>query len=146
MRVTPPYSSLNSTNTGQTTCWPRAPCPCRFRLRRRRHRLGEQLLQLGVLIFKRLQTLGVRDIEAAVLGLPFVERRAADPTLAAHIGRLRTGLLLPQNPNDLLFREPAWLHVHPLNGDGLHPFLEEIAGLSSSFKKARSVIGLMGCV
>jgi hypothetical protein len=24
--------------------------------------------------------------------------------------------------------------------------LEEIAGLSSSFKKARSVIGLMGCV
>ena len=29
-----------------------------------------------------------------ILGLPLVERRAADPVLAAHIGRLRPGLLL----------------------------------------------------
>ena len=52
--------------------------------------------------------------------------------LAANIGRLRTGLLLPQNPDDLLFREPAWLHVHPLPGDGLYPFLEEVSGLRSA--------------
>ena len=50
--------------------------------------LGHQLLQLGVLILERLQPLGVRHFEAAVLGLPFVERRAADPVRAAHIGRL----------------------------------------------------------
>jgi hypothetical protein len=29
------------------------------------------------------------------------------------------GLLLAQDPDDLLFCEPARLHVHPLPGDGL---------------------------
>ena len=38
---------------------------------------------------------------------------APDTVLAAHVGRLCPGLLLPQYPNDLLFREPARLHVHP---------------------------------
>jgi hypothetical protein len=38
------------------------------------------------------------------------ERRARDPVLAAHIGRRRPGLLLPQNTDDLFFREPARLH------------------------------------
>src|SRR6185369_7105935 len=51
--------------------------------------------------------------KTAVPGLPFVERRAADAVLAAHVGRLCPGLLLPQYPDDLLFREPARLHVHP---------------------------------
>jgi hypothetical protein len=32
--------------------------------------------------------------------------------------------------SDLLFREPARLHVQPLAGDGLYPFFEEIEGLS----------------
>jgi hypothetical protein len=40
--------------------------------------------------------------------------------------------MLPQYPDDLLFREPARLHVHPLPGDGLYPFLEEIPGLRSN--------------
>jgi hypothetical protein len=31
----------------------------------------------------------------------------------AEVSRLRPGLLLPQNPDDLLFREPTCLHVHP---------------------------------
>src|SRR5271168_1289164 len=83
------------------------------------------------MVFQRLQTLRVRYVEAAVLGFPLVERRAADPMLAAHIGRLRPGLMLPQYPDDLLFREPARLHVHPLPGDGLYPFLEELPGLRS---------------
>jgi hypothetical protein len=39
--------------------------------------------------------------------------------------------LLPQYPDDLSFREPARLHVHPLRGDGLYPFLEELPGLTS---------------
>src|SRR5262249_33972645 len=54
-----------------------------------------------------------------------------DPVLAANIGRLGPSFLLAQHPDDLLFREPARLHVHPLTGDGLYPFLEEISGLSS---------------
>ena len=60
--------------------------------------------------------------------LPPVERRAADPVLAAHIGRLRSGFLLPQDPDDLPFRKTTWLHVHPPADDGLYPFLEEIPG------------------
>src|SRR5262249_23586060 len=91
----------------------------------------QQLLQLGVLILERLQPLGVRHLEATLLSLPLVESRTADPVLAANIGRLGPSFLLAQHPDDLLFREPARLHVHPLTGDGLYPFLEEISGLSS---------------
>jgi hypothetical protein len=75
-------------------------------------------------------------------GLPFVERRAADPMLTTHVGRLRSGLMLPQNPDDLFFREPARLHVHPLPGDGLYPFLAEISGLSSVSISPRADAGL----
>jgi hypothetical protein len=39
--------------------------------------------------------------------------------------------MFAQNPDNLFFREPARLHVHPLLGDGLYPFLEEFSGLSS---------------
>jgi hypothetical protein len=35
-------------------------------------------------------------------------------------------------PDDLLFRETTWLHVHSPAGDGLYPFLEEIPGLRST--------------
>jgi uncharacterized protein YjbJ (UPF0337 family) len=41
------------------------------------------------------------------------------------------GLMLSQNPDDLFFREAARPHDHPLRGDGLYPFLEEVSGLSS---------------
>ena len=44
---------------------------------------------------QRLQPLGVGDLKAAVLDLPFVESRAANPVLAADIGCLRPRLLLP---------------------------------------------------
>src|SRR5262245_42683377 len=70
----------------------------------------------------------VRHLEAAILRLPFVERRAADSVLAADVGGLRADLLLPQSPDDLLFREPARLHVHPPAGDGLYPFLAKVRG------------------
>jgi hypothetical protein len=42
--------------------------------------------------------------------LPVVERRLADPVLAAQIGRLRSSLVLLQHPDDLLFAEPRSLH------------------------------------
>jgi hypothetical protein len=104
------------------------------------HRLGQKLLQLGVLVFQRLQALGIRHIEAAVLGLPLVERGAADPVFAANIAALRASFLF-QNPDDLLFREPARLHVHPLSGDGLYPFLEEVAGLRSDAALPTRLLG-----
>ena len=94
-----------------------------------KHRVSQRLLQLAVLVLQGLQELGIRYLEAAVLGLPFEERGAADPLLAADVGRLGSGLLLAQDPDDPLFREPARLHVHPFPGDGLYPFLEDFAEL-----------------
>ena len=46
-------------------------------------------------------------------------------------GRLRPGLVLPQYPDDLFFREPARLHVHPSQVMDFYPFLEEASGLRS---------------
>jgi hypothetical protein len=42
----------------------------------------------------------------------------------------------------LLFREPARLHVHPLTGDGLYPFLEEVWGLRSVCVKVLAMNGI----
>jgi hypothetical protein len=47
------------------------------------------------------------------LGFHFVEGGAADPLFATNVRRLRPSFLLPQDPDDLVFREPARLHVHP---------------------------------
>jgi hypothetical protein len=94
------------------------------------HRLGQQLLELGVLVLQSLQPPGVGNLQAAILGLPFAKRGAADAVLPAHIGRRRPRLLFTQDPDDLLFREPSWLHgPSPSRGDGLYSFLEELAGL-----------------
>ena len=51
--------------------------------------------------------LGVRHIEAVVLGFPFVESRTLMPDLP-HSG-LRARLALPQKYRDLFFREPPTL-------------------------------------
>jgi len=51
--------------------------------------------------------------------------------LAAHIRRLRTRLLLPQDRDDPLFREQAALRVRPLPGDGLYQIPEVFSGLRS---------------
>jgi hypothetical protein len=45
-----------------------------------------------------------RDLETAVFGFPVVKAPLADPVLAAEIGRFHPGLVLLQDPNDLLFR------------------------------------------
>lgn len=46
------------------------------------HLLGEPLLQLGVLLLKRLQSLRLGDFHAALFGLPVVKRRVENPVLA----------------------------------------------------------------
>jgi hypothetical protein len=74
------------------------------------HRLGQKLLQFGVLVLERLQPTGIRYVEATNLGLPLLERRARHPMLAAHIRRGASRLLLPQDPDDQFFAEPATLH------------------------------------
>jgi hypothetical protein len=83
------------------------------------HLLGEPLLQLGVLLLKRLQSLRLGDFHAALFGLPVVKRRVENPVLAAQVGRLRTHLLLSQNTDDLLFRKSLLLHSSVLKWAGL---------------------------
>jgi hypothetical protein len=58
-----------------------------------------------------------RDVDAALSRgrhprPSIVEGRAADPMLATYVRGLRPGLMLPQDSDDLLLREPAWLHNH----------------------------------
>src|SRR6185437_16351121 len=50
------------------------------------HRVSQQALQLGVLVLELLEPLGLGDVHAAELRLPGVERRRADPVLAADLG------------------------------------------------------------
>ena len=60
------------------------------------HHLGQELLQLRVLVLERVQALRVRHIHAAELRLPLVERRAGYPVLAADIRCWPARLLLAQ--------------------------------------------------
>ena len=94
---------------------------------------------------KNLQAPGFGHVQATILGLPLVERRAADPVLAANIPRLQTRFLLPQDRNDPLFREPRLLHLRLPQGDGFYPFLEEVQGLRSDFKSTtdRLIVGVL---
>lgn len=75
---------------------------------------------------------------AAILRLPIKKRRLNDALLAAHIDRLRTRLLLTQNPNNLLFREPRQLHRPSPLGDGLCSFLKEFQGTGQRFRPVGS--------
>src|SRR5262245_16974176 len=95
------------------------------------HRLGQQLLELRVLVLERLQPLGVRHLQTAELRLVLVERGLRDPVLPAYVRRRSPRLLLTQDPYDLLLAEPASLHRPSPLSDGLYPFLEEFSGLRS---------------
>src|SRR4029077_11999699 len=75
------------------------------------HRVSQQPLQPRVLVLQRLQPLGLRDLQAAKLGLPFVDASITDAMLAAQIGDRNAGLMLLQNSDDLLFRKAAALHA-----------------------------------
>jgi len=74
------------------------------------HLLGQQLLQLGVLVFERLQPLGLGHRHAGILRLPSIERAFRHAMLAAQIGALRAGLMLMHDTNDLLFGSYRSLH------------------------------------
>ncbi len=75
------------------------------------HLLGQHLLQLSVLAFQRLQPPRIRDLHAALLGSPFVERRVTNPVLVTKLLRAKPSLMLSQYANDLLFAETASLHL-----------------------------------
>ena len=66
------------------------------------HLLSQQLLQLGILILQRPQPLGLGHLQPAVLRLPFVERRTADPMPPADLGCCHARLLLLHDSDDLL--------------------------------------------
>jgi hypothetical protein len=51
--------------------------------------------------------------------------------LTAEIRRLQPSPLLPQHPDDLLFRKPSALHVRLQTGDRLYLALVESSGLRS---------------
>lgn len=69
--------------------------------------LRQKLLRLGVLIFQPLRTLGLENVLAAVVDLSIILRRFRDAVLARQISRIRTGLMLAQHANNLLFRKLA---------------------------------------
>ncbi len=73
-------------------------------------RLGKELLQLPVLILKRLQLAGGGDLHPAVLRPPRVEDRVADPVLSAEVPNRDPCLVLLQDPNDLILAEPVLAH------------------------------------
>lgn len=79
------------------------------------HGVGQHPLQLGVLLLKRLQPLGLADVHAAVLGFPFVDAGVTDPVLAAQFGNRDAALVLLQDADDLLFAETTALHVLALS-------------------------------
>jgi hypothetical protein len=68
---------------------------------------------------KLAQSLSLRDVHAAELCLPIVQRRFRDPVLPRKIGGLRTRLMLAQHADNLLFRKPGSLHLSVLQKAGL---------------------------
>src|SRR5579875_3814621 len=74
------------------------------------HLLSQQSLQPAVLLLQSPQLAGIRYIQPAELGLPFVESRAADPVPPAQVPGLGPTLVLLQNPNKLPFRKTALAH------------------------------------
>jgi len=72
---------------------------------------GQQLLQLGILIIKLLQSPGLGDNQASKLGLQVVDRRFRDTALARQVCCFSPGLMLAQNAEDLLLSETCSLHL-----------------------------------
>ena len=75
------------------------------------HRIGQQPLQTSVLVLEPFKALGLADIHTAISGFPFVDCRIADAVPAAQISDGNPGLVLLQNADDLIFSEPAALHL-----------------------------------
>ena len=72
---------------------------------------GQQALELGVLTFELTQPPGVRNIHAAELGSPLVERGIAEAAFAAQLLDRHPSLSLLDEADDLLFGVSAFSHV-----------------------------------
>ena len=72
--------------------------------------IGKHALQPPVLILKGLHLARHGRINAAILGPPLVKCRAADPELAAQLGKGHPALRLAQHSHDLGFGETALLN------------------------------------
>ena len=83
---------------------------------------------------QRAKTLGFRHFQTAELRLPLVEGRRADPVATAYLDRRHARLLLLQNPDNLLFAEPAALHAVRLFFVGLYPKPVTSQGSTSTAK------------
>jgi hypothetical protein len=104
------------------------------------HCLCQQLLELGILVFKRLESLRVRYLQTAKLAVLFVEGCVAG-VFATDLSRLRSGLLLPQDADNLLFREPVPLHVQTAGAHIIDTFSRFSPALEPRFS-FRGVCGL----
>src|SRR5690606_7685104 len=71
-------------------------------------------LQASVLGLELLQPLCIRDVHAAELPLPAIEGLARDVVPAEQLGHFCARLVLLEDRDDLLFREPALPHLSSL--------------------------------
>ena len=72
--------------------------------------IRHHLFELAVLVFELAQPPELTDFQAAILGLPAVVGAIADSEFAADIGDGLSCLHPLQDPDDLLFAEPALAH------------------------------------
>lgn len=75
------------------------------------HRVGQKTLQFGILVFKRLQALGIGRLQAATLRAPLVKRRITDAVLSAQLNGRHPNLMLLEYSDDLFFAEAGSFHV-----------------------------------
>src|SRR5690606_37431877 len=75
--------------------------------------LGDELLQLPVLLLRLAQPAHLGGHHAAVALPPVAERRLADPGFPAHLADCRSLFGLPQHERDLRLAEPRSLHRLP---------------------------------
>lgn len=92
------------------------------------HALGQQPLELAVLILELAQLPGIGHFQAAVLRLQLVERCRAEAVLAANLHRRQACFLLLDHPDDLLLGKTDLPHSSaPSLGQTVHQ-IEEASG------------------
>jgi hypothetical protein len=74
------------------------------------HGIRKQSLQLGIIVLKVSQPLGLGHIHPTELGFPLVNTGIADTVLAAHVRNRNPGLVLLKYPDNLLFCNSTALH------------------------------------
>ena len=97
-----PITACRCATASRLAAGPTIFCQKLAKCRGFQHLVGQQLLQLRVLVFQGLQALGVRHVHAAILRLPVIQRRLGDPVLAGQVASLRTRLVLAEHRDDLL--------------------------------------------